>query len=321
MIDGCNREIDHLRLSLTDHCNLSCRYCVPADAEPAPRQMMDVGFAEALVHWLSEHHGIRHLRLTGGEPLLYPNLVRLVRSVASLPKLVEISLTTNAQALMQQAVALRDAGLTRINISLDTMDPERFAFITRGGKIEHTLIGVKAAVAAGLTPVKVNMVVQRGYNDDEVVRVAEWGLSAGCLVRFLEVMPLGPSAHMLDKHLVSAAEIREKLTTRFELRAIPQTLGQPATDFAVSGDGVRGTIGIIAATTEPFCDRCRRLRITSYGEVVACIHESRRLDLRCCWDGRTLDVARADAILLESVMNKPAVGSRSQSLTMLSLGG
>lgn len=321
MIDGCDREIDHLRLSLTDHCNLACRYCVPADTAPAPRQMMDAGFAEALVHWLSERHGITHLRLTGGEPLLYPDLIPLVRSVASLPMLVEISLTTNAQALAQRADALRDAGLTRINISLDTMDRERFAFITRGGNIEHTLMGVEAAVAAGLTPVKINMVVQRGFNDDEVVRVAEWGLTAGCLVRFLEVMPLGPSAHTLDKHLVPAAELIEKLRARFDLRPIPQTLGQPATDYAVAADGIRGTIGVIGATTQPFCDRCRRLRITSYGEVVACIHESRRLDLSGCWNGHALDVARADAILLESIMNKPAEGSRSQSLTMLTLGG
>ncbi len=320
MIDGCDREIDHLRLSLTDYCNLACRYCAPAGAAP-PAQMIDRRFAEALVRWLSVRQGIRHLRLTGGEPLLYPHLIPLVRSFAALPTLPEITLTTNGSALAQYAGPLRDAGLTRVNISLDTIDAERFAFITRGGKIEHTLVGVEKAVALGLSPVKVNMVVQRGFNDDELVNVARWALSAGCVLRFLEVMPLGPSAHVMDKHLVSADEIIARLSEHFELRAIPQTLGQPAVDYAVSSDTVSGTLGIIAATTRPFCDRCRRLRITSKGAVVACIHDDRRLDLTCCWDGERLDETRADAILFDSVMNKPAEGKRSQSLPMIALGG
>ena len=320
MIDGCGRQIDHLRLSLTDHCNLACRYCVPEGAA-SEWQMIDPGFAFEVVRWLSERHGIRHLRLTGGEPLMFPELLPLIRRLSKLSSLREITLTTNGQALAPKAAALRAAGLTRVNTSLDTLSPERFAHVTRGGQIEHTLAGIEAAVAAGLTPVKINVVAQRGLNDDELVDLAAWGLVRGCIVRFLEVMPIGPLAHVADRHLVPAAEILERLSERFELRPIPQSIGQPATDYAAAADGLRGVIGVIAPTTRPFCSKCRRLRVTSHGSIVACVHEAQRFDLGTCWDGRVLDVDAAGAILHEAVVGKPAVGSRSQSLTMLSLGG
>lgn len=320
MIDGCGREMDHLRLSLTDHCNLACRYCVPTDAPPSGK-MIDPDFAFEVVRWLSQRHGIRHVRLTGGEPLVFPDLIPLVERLAKLQTLQEISLTTNGQALAQKAKALREAGLARVNISLDVLDPDRFTYITRGGDINHTLAGVQAAVDAGLTPVKINVVAQRGLNDDRLPDIAEWGLTRGCVVRFLEVMPVGPLAHVAKQHLVPAAEILERLAERFELRAIPQTIGQPATDYAATGNGVRGVIGLIGATTRPFCDRCRRLRVTSRGKLVACLHDDRRFDLTRWWDGHVLDIARADAVVCTAAASKPEQGPRHQSLTMLSLGG
>jgi GTP 3',8-cyclase len=320
MIDGCGREIDHLRLSLTDHCNLACRYCVPEDAPPS-RQMIDARFAFELVRWLSEHHGIRHVRLTGGEPLLYPDLIRLVRRLSSLDRLYEITLTTNGQALVAQAAALREAGLSRINVSLDTLHPDRFENVTRGGRVEHTIKGIESAVRAGLTPVKLNMVVQRGLNDDEIVDTARWGLGLGCVVRFLEVMPIGPLAHVIDGHLVPASEIIDKLSAVFRLAPIQGSLGQPAADYAATSGLLRGVIGVIAPTTQPFCDRCRRMRITSRGAIVACVHDNRHFDMVECWDGRRLNEKLADKILSESILHKPAEGSRSQSLTMIALGG
>jgi cyclic pyranopterin phosphate synthase len=320
MIDGCGREIDHLRLSLTDHCNLACRYCVPEGAAP-DWQMIDVDFAFALTSWLTQQHGIRHVRLTGGEPLLYPHLISLIQRIADLNTLREITLTTNAQALKQQAQRLRDAGLTRINVSLDSLDEERFSHVTRGGKIFQTLEGIKAAVDVGLSPVKVNVVAQRGLNDQDFADIAFWGLSNGCIVRFLEVMPLGPLAHVADQHLVPASEILDRLCERFELRAIPQTLGQPATDYAAVCGDVRGVIGVIAPTTRPFCDRCRRMRITSRGKIVACLHDDKHFDLSDCWDGKRLDTHTADKLLRRAIDEKPEVGPRGQTLTMLSLGG
>ncbi len=320
MIDGCGREIDHLRLSLTDHCNLACRYCVPEGAPPS-RQMIDARLAFEIVRWLSEHHGARHVRLTGGEPLLYPDLIPLVRRLALLNHLDEITLTTNGQALAVQAAALRKAGLSRINVSLDTLRPDRFEQVTRGGRVEHTINGIESAIRADLTPVKLNMVVQRGLNDDEVVAAARWGLELGCVVRFLEVMPIGPLAHVIDEHLVPASEILDRLSSAFRLEPITQSLGQPAVDYAASSGSLRGVIGIIAPTTRPFCDRCRRIRVTSRGAVVACVHEDRHFDLTRCWNGRRLDEVHADTILEEAILHKPAEGSRSQSLTMIALGG
>lgn len=245
MIDGCGREIDHLRLSLTDHCNLACRYCVPEGGRTHSGQMIDPAFAYAVAEWLVLRHGIRHIRLTGGEPLLYPHLADLVAKLVRLAPLREVTLTTNAQALGRHAVALRDAGLGRINVSLDTLNPDRFARLTRGGRIEHTLAGIEAAVDASLTPVKINVVAQRGLNDDELADIAEWGLARGCVVRFLEVMPIGPLAHVAEAHLVPATTILDRLGERFTLRAIPQTLGQPATEYAASGGRVRGVVGVI----------------------------------------------------------------------------
>lgn len=320
MIDGCGREIDHLRLSLTDHCNLACRYCVPKGVPPGA-QMIDAAFAFEVVRWLSQRHGVRHLRLTGGEPLLHPGLDGLIRRLSALDTLHEITLTTNAQALARRVHALAAAGLCRVNVSLDTLRPDRFADVTRGGNVHHTLAGIEAAVSAGLTPVKINVVAQRSLNDDELADIAQWGLSRGCVVRFLEVMPIGPLAHVTDQHLVPASEILDRLGERFELQPIPQTLGQPATDYAATGAGLRGVIGIIAPTTRPFCSRCRRIRVTSHGSFVACVHDHRRYDLRQWWDGRHLDAQGAERTLRTAVLEKPEVGPRDQSLTMLSLGG
>ncbi len=283
--------------------------------------MIDENFAYHVVRWLSTRHGIRHLRLTGGEPLMYRPLHRLIRRISALGSLREITLTTNAQALEQQAESLVAAGLTRINISLDTIQADRFSHVTRGGEIDRTLRGIEVAVEAGLTPVKINVVAQRSFNDDEIADIAQWGLKRGCIVRFLEVMPIGPLAHVADKHLVPASEILERLNKRFELRAIPGSLGQPATDYAVTGHGIRGVVGIIAATTRPFCDRCRRIRITSRASIVACVHDGTSFDLQSCWDGTSLRVEDADEVLSRAVLAKPKEGPRKQSLTMVALGG
>lgn len=320
MIDGCGRVINHLRLSLTDRCNLACRYCVP----DGPRRlggMIDPGFAYQIVRWLTGDHGVTHVRLTGGEPLLYPGLLSLVRKLSALDELHELTLTTNAQALANMAEPLRDAGLARLNISLDTLDPDRFRDLTGGGDLRRTLAGIEAGVASGLTPVKINVVAQRGLNDNALPDLAEWGLKRGCTVRFLEVMPIGPLLHVVDQHLVPAAEILERLGERFELREIERTNGQPAVDYDVTGAGVSGRVGVIAPTTRPFCHCCRRLRVTSRGVVVACLHDNTHFDLAEFWDGKALNIESADALLRKAIDGKPEQGSPSQSLTMLTLGG
>lgn len=320
LVDACGRTIDHLRLSLTDRCNLACRYCVPSASNSALR-IIEPQFAFEVVRWLSTEHHIRHVRLTGGEPLLYPHLVPLVERLTALETLHEVTLTTNGQMLDRRARPLRDAGLSRINISLDTLNPRRFAELTRGGDLARTLAGIDAAVEAGLTPIKINVVVQRGVNEEEIGDLARWGLAHGCVVRYLEVMPLGPMTHVVERHLVPAAEILRRLAERFELRTIPQTVGAPAVEYAVEGDGVRGVVGVIAPTTRPFCGRCRRLRVTARGEVVPCVHDHNRADLMPAWDGRRLDGAAANALLAEVVARKRPQGPGTQSISMVSLGG
>ena len=322
LIDGCGRSIDHLRLSLTERCNLACQYCSAGDERQSCR--IDPGLAVALVRWLSRCHGIRHVRLTGGEPLLHPQLLHVVSALAALGTLDEITLTTNGQALAACAKRLRQAGLTRINISLDTLNAERFSRLTRGGSIAHTLRGIEAAITAGLKPVRLNVVVQRGFNDDELVDLAAWGLARGCTVRFLEVMPIGPMVKTVQDQLVPAPEILGRLSHRFTLAPLSAPPGQPATDYAAvstAGGGLAGVVGIIASTTRPFCARCRRLRITSRGEILSCLFDTGGSSLVTAWDGAELNEEIADRVLQAAVMAKPQVGRRTQAKQMISIGG
>ena len=321
LTDSHGRTIDHLRLSLIDHCNLACRYCIAENnATPSP-QRIEADFAFALVKWLSERHGVDHIRLTGGEPLLYADLITLIERLAKLPTLEEITLTTNAQALAAKARDLREAGLSRVNISLDTLNPDTFARITRGGKVERTLRGIEAARDAGLLPLRINVVVQRGVNENELPDIAAWGISRGCVVRFLEVMPIGPLAHLNDRHLVSAAEILERLSARFELRQISSPHGQPATDYAARASDCHGVIGVIGSTTRPFCSSCQRIRITSRGQLLNCLFESEGVSLKSAWNGRSLDVDGADILLQTAVAGKRATGLCRQNKPMIQIGG
>ncbi len=323
LIDGCGRCIDHLRLSLTDRCNLACRYC-SAGKTKERSCCLDLNFGVAIVDWLSRQHGVRHVRLTGGEPLLHPRLLELVQRLKQLGTLREITLTTNAQALARQAHRLRAAGLTRVNISLDTLNAKRFTRLTRGGDITHTLRGVDAALEARLTPVRINVVVQRGVNEEELSQIAQWGLGRGCTVRFLEIMRIGPSRRAFHERLVSAAEVLELLSRHFALRPIPAPPGQPATDFAASSlttGTPLGVLGVIASTSRPFCRSCRRLRVTNRGEILSCLFDTRGSSLLPAWDGRTLDEAVADRILQVAVLAKPRTGNRVQCKSMSSIGG
>ncbi len=321
LIDGCGRRLDHLRLSLTDGCNLRCRYCALA-REERPR-LLEATLAVALVRWLAVRHGVRHVRLTGGEPLLHPRLREIVAALSASGALEEITLTTNGQALARLAPSLRQAGLSRINVSLDTLKPDRFARLTRGGVLDRTLRGIDAALTAGLTPVRLNVVVQRHVNDEEIGRLAAWGVARGCTVRFLEVMPIGPMAEQGSGCLVPAAEILERLAAEFTLTPLPAPPGQPATDYAVRSrtDGSAGVIGVIASTTRPFCGQCRRLRITTRGEILSCLFDTGGSSLAVAWDGRRLDEDLADRILQAAVLAKPAMGRRLQPRPMNTLGG
>lgn len=318
MIDCSEREIAHLQLSLTDHRNPAWRYYFPAIGWSGGSRI-DPALALSIVHWLSQCHGVRHVRLIGGEPLLYPGLIRLIRSLTELGTLREITLTTNAQTLAPTAEALRTAGLSRVNVMLHTLRPDRFARGIQGGDVARTLVGIERARKTGLAPVKINVVVQRGLNDDEVPEIAEWGLAHGCVLRFLEVAPIGPTDYAVDRHLVPMWEILDRLSDRFELQLIPQSIGGPATDYAATAPGLRGVIGVVARTTHPFCSSYGRLRVTSRGYLMSGVQEQSARSLMPAWDGRGLDLATAERVLATILGDRLNTGARRQNAAMMSV--
>ena len=290
LVDRFGRAHHDLRISLTDRCSLRCTYCMPAEGVPwlARSTMLST---DEIVHVarVGVRLGIREIRLTGGEPLLRVDVVDVVRRLTALTTPdgapVEVSLTTNALRLPALAAPLRDAGLSRVNISLDTLDRARFAELTRRDKLVETLAGIAAADAAGLRPVKLNAVAMRGVNDDEVVALTRFAVERGYQMRFIEQMPLD-GGHTWDRHvMVTQAEILERLTAAFTLTEVPGRGAAPAELWYV--DGGPSTVGVIASVTAPFCGSCDRLRLTADGQLRACLFSQAEVDTR--------EVLRSDA--------------------------
>jgi cyclic pyranopterin phosphate synthase len=282
LVDRFGREHRDLRLSLTDRCNLRCTYCMPAEGMqwlPGPTLLTTpelVHLVEVLVAL-----GVREVRLTGGEPLLRPDVVDVVKAINELPTPPELSLTTNGVRLPTLARPLAEAGLRRVNISLDTLRADRFRELTRRDMLEQTLAGVRAAKRAGLEPVKVNTVLMRGVNDDEACDLLAWALHEGVELRFIEQMPLDPSHIWRRDEMVTAAEIHERLSSRFTLIPWGDRGSDPSERFVVDGGpGLGGTVGIIASVTQPFCRSCDRLRLTADGQLRNCLFAHDESDLR-----------------------------------------
>ena len=277
LVDGFGRVHTDLRVSLTDRCNLRCTYCMPAeglDWLPKPELLTDDELVR-LARVLSEL-GVRTVRLTGGEPLLRPGLPGLVARLAELD--LALSLTTNGLGLARQAQALRDAGLRRVNVSLDTLRPERFLELTRRDRLADVIAGLAAAQAAGLVPVKVNTVLMRGTNDDEAVELLRWALEEGYALRFIEQMPLDPQHGWDRSTMVGADEILETLRRHVRLTPVEQRGSAPAEEFLV--DGGPATVGVVGSVTRPFCGSCDRLRLTADGQVRNCLFAREESDLR-----------------------------------------
>ena len=277
LVDGFGRVHTDLRLSLTDRCNLRCTYCMPAeglDWLPKPQLLTDDELVR-LVGVLASM-GVRTVRLTGGEPLLRRGLPGLVERLAALD--LSLSLTTNGVGLERQAQALRDAGLRRVNVSLDTLRPERFLELTLRDRHADVLRGLAAAKAAGLEPVKVNTVLMRGVNDDEAPALLDWALEQGYALRFIEQMPLDPQ-HGWDRGtMVDADEILEVLGRTHRLTPVEVRGSAPAEEFLV--DGGPATVGVVGSVSRPFCAACDRLRLTADGQVRNCLFARDESDLR-----------------------------------------
>lgn len=285
LIDTLGRQITYLRVSVTDRCNSRCVYCLPPEGVQWKAHDEILHYEEiAEIVRIMAAEGVRAVRLTGGEPLVRPHLSRLVKMLADIPGIDDISLTTNGLLLEQQAAELAQAGLKRINVSLDTMKPELFHRITRVGDIERVIRGLEAAEKNNLTPIKINMVVMRGINDDEIVPMARMSLAHPWHVRYIELMPIGNQQLWGDgfpppeSMYYSIQEIRDQLEPLGLEPAHDKNGNGPAQDYRLSG-GV-GRIGIIAAIGEAFCGTCNRLRLTADGFLRPCLMSSWEVNVK-----------------------------------------
>ena len=279
LIDTYGRVHRNLRVSLTDRCNLRCTYCMPHDfAEwlPSEHQLTTDELVRVIEIAVSE--GINEVRLTGGEPLLRPDIVEIVSRINAITNAPTLTMTTNALTLEKVAKPLVDAGLTRINISLDTLDRDRFKLMTHRDRIDDVFAGIKAAQDAGINPIKINAVLLKGVNADEAPALLEWALANNLALRFIEQMPLDAGGIWERSSLVTADDIYADLSTRYELTPCNGRGSSPAEEFFVNGGPA--TVGIIGSVTRPFCGACDRLRLTSDGQLRSCLFSLEEMDLR-----------------------------------------
>lgn len=279
LVDGYGRVHRDMRVSLTDRCSLRCNYCMPADfADWIPGDHLLTTDELMLVLDVATEMGIEQVRLTGGEPLLRPDVVDVVRRLYALPHAPKISLTSNGLRLPQMAQQLADAGLERVNISLDTLIPERFKQMTHRDRFHDVIAGIEASKEAGLLPVKVNAVLLRGVNDDEAVPLLRHAIANDWRLRFIEQMPLDAGGLWARPKMVTADEIMEMLSQEFQLTPVAGRGSAPAEEFYV--DGGPATVGIIASVSQPFCAACDRLRLTADGQFRNCLFSQEETDVR-----------------------------------------
>jgi cyclic pyranopterin phosphate synthase len=305
LIDGYGRIHRDLRISVTDRCNFRCTYCMPEEGmQWLPRaEVLTFEEIERVARVCVEHFGVDGIRLTGGEPTVRAHLPVLVRKLAALrvggdgPP-VDLALTTNGATLRSVAPDLRSAGLRRVNVSLDTLQRDRFVELTRRDELDHVLDGIDAAVSTGFEPVKVNVVVMRGVNDDEIVDLAAFGRERGVSVRFIEWLPLDADQHWAAGSVVSQDEIVAAIDAVFPLDVVPGRGSEPAERFAYR-DG-RGEVGVIPSVTRPFCGSCDRIRLTADGQLRSCLFAVDEVDLRALLrdeaSSSSPDDALADAV-------------------------
>lgn len=279
MVDAYGRRINYLRLSITDRCNLRCRYCMPEEGV-TKLDHAEVLSYEALLRIarISVCLGVEKIRITGGEPLIRKGLLGFVERLADIRGLREIVLTTNGVRLREMAPSLRRSGVQRLNISLDSLRPATFSGITRGGDLKDVLDGIAAAEGAGFPPVKINMVVMRGINDDEIIDFAAMTLHKPYIVRFIEYMPTLKDDGWRSQ-CVTGREILERIGQRYPLVQLvcPETSG-PARNFKISG--AQGSIGIISPVSGHFCDSCNRIRVTATGMARSCLFSGEGVNLK-----------------------------------------
>lgn len=305
MIDTHGRAINYLRLSVTDRCNLRCGYCMPEEGVAALRHEEVLSYEELLaVATAAVSLGVSKIRVTGGEPLVRRGIVDFVRRLSALPGSPEVVLTTNGLLLAEHAHALKSAGLGRVNISLDTLRTERFLAITRREGLEQVLAGIKAAEAAGLAPLKINMVPLLGVNADEIADFARLTLEHSWEIRFIEYMPVSSGLAYPPEYRMPASDIRAELARISPLLPIDRDQSNGPAQLFRYPDSL-GRIGLIPAVSSHFCSDCNRLRVTADGRVRPCLLSDQEIDLRQhLRSGASIEALAG--LLAEAILDKPA---------------
>lgn len=335
--DVYNRPLHDLRISVTDRCNFRCTYCMPLDEYEWLEKSEVLSFEEITrLTRLFLSLGVEKIRLTGGEPLARRDLHKLIGKLAALEPAPEICLTTNGSLLAEKVTELKAAGLRRVNVSLDSLKPERFRQITKRGDLEKVLEGLFAAKHLGLAPIKINTVIERGVNEDEILDLVAFARAHGFSIRFIEFMDVGNANEWRLEKIVSKREILETINARFPLREIGREHGSaPSVDYEFI-DGGAGDVGVIASVTEPFCGSCTRARLTADGKFVTCLFAHTGYDLKKLLRGGATDMELL--AVLQAVWRKrqdryseerltalrSAVGynpKRQKKIEMISLGG
>ncbi len=328
LVDPFGRHINYLRVSVTDRCNYRCFYCMPPEGLEW-RQHRDILSHEEMARLIRvfAEMGVENIRLTGGEPLVRRNLMALVRMIGAIPSIRDIALSTNAHLLERFAAEAKAAGVSRVNISLDSLDSRVFGEITRGGDLAAVIRGIDAALAVGLTPVKLNMVVMKGLNDGEIEAMAEFAAARGADLRFIETMPVGAAGGEGVDYYYPAGQILERLRVRFggELTPVSATRGAGPARYYQLGEETRIQVGVISAMSRHFCETCNRVRLTARGDLVFCLGKDDFVPLR-----ETLRSGVSDTelkqVLLDAIARKPMKhdfleAGQAPLHTMTSLGG
>jgi cyclic pyranopterin phosphate synthase len=304
LIDRFGRKIDYLRISITDRCDFRCVYCMAEDMTFLPRaQILTLEEIETIARAFTEL-GVKKIRITGGEPLVRKGALELLENLGKLPGLKELVITTNGAQLETMASALKRAGVKRVNISLDSLDPGKFKSITRVGNLQAVLNGIAAAKAEGFERIKLNTVVLKGSNHEEVGELVQFAVDSGIDISFIEEMPLGVVAHH-DRALAyySSDRIKKDLDTRFTLLATPEKTGGPSQYFRVAGTDTR--VGFISPHSHNFCSACNRVRLTAEGRLLLCLGNEHSVDLKKVVRTHPGDIDELKRTLTEAMQIKP----------------
>jgi GTP 3',8-cyclase len=327
LVDRYGRNITYLRISVTDRCNLRCVYCMPPEGVAWQSHDNILHYEEiAQIVRLAASQGIREVRLTGGEPLVRKNLAQLVGLIAAIPGIQDVSLTTNGLLLLDQIEALAEAGLNRINVSLDTLQAEKFARITRGGRFERVWAGLEKAEALGIQPIKLNAVAMRGVNDDELISLARLSLERAWHVRFIEIMPVknqaawGEGFPRPEDTYISVHEMLQMLAP-LGIQPVENGIGSgPAREYQLPG--ARGRIGFITPLSEKFCDECNRLRLTADGHLRPCLLHDVEVPIRdALRQGEDLSPYFAQALALKPLAHELDDAITPSGRCMTQIGG